>query len=263
MWQDVKVTIRQFERTDTPKKVEWINNPENNRFLHYDIPICVEKTEKWFDSHIGEETRYDAVIEVDGTPVGTIGLLCIDRKNSKAEYYSTPPITLVGVVEYIKKRDHAVSYLLLKDIFPQNAVDIGLMSKDGVKGVLYKFFRWKEKRLYTVSDHIGCMSQANVDYVVKHNPEVDPKIVEICPNCIEVIDKSVDEQTRKQIRERYGIPLDKRGFVYGGNLGKPQGIPFLIKHMHKCKDMENVFFLIVGDGTEYGLPESYQNSQYG
>lgn len=87
MWQDVKVTIRQFERTDIPKKVEWINNPENNQFLHYDIPICVEKTEKWFDSHIGEETRYDAMIEVDGVPVGTIGLLSIDRKNRKAEYY--------------------------------------------------------------------------------------------------------------------------------------------------------------------------------
>lgn len=87
MWQDVKVTIRQFERTDIPKKVEWINNPENNQFLHYDIPICVEKTEKWFDTHFGEETRYDAVIEVDGTPAGTIGLLSIDRRNSKAEYY--------------------------------------------------------------------------------------------------------------------------------------------------------------------------------
>lgn len=83
----MKVTVRQFERNDIPKKVEWINNPENNQFLHYDIPICVEKTEKWFDSHIGEETRYDAVIEADGVSVGTIGLLNIDRKNSKAEYY--------------------------------------------------------------------------------------------------------------------------------------------------------------------------------
>lgn len=83
----MKVTIRQFERTDIPKKVAWINNPENNQFLHYDIPICVENTEKWYDSHKGEETRYDAVIEVDGFPVGTIGLLSIDHKNSKAEYY--------------------------------------------------------------------------------------------------------------------------------------------------------------------------------
>ena len=83
----MKISIRKFERFDIPKKVEWINNPENNQFLHYDIPICVEKTEKWFDSHQGDESRYDAVIEVDGVPVGTIGLLSIDRKNSKAEYY--------------------------------------------------------------------------------------------------------------------------------------------------------------------------------
>jgi diamine N-acetyltransferase len=83
----VEITIRKFERTDIPKKVEWVNNPENNQFLHYDIPICVEKTERWFDSHLGEDTRYDAVIGADGVPVGTIGLLSIDRKDSKAEYY--------------------------------------------------------------------------------------------------------------------------------------------------------------------------------
>ena len=81
------VTIRRFEKSDIPKKVEWVNNPENNQFLHYDIPICVEKTEKWFDSHLGQTDRYDAVIEVDGVPVGTIGLLSIDQKNKKAEYY--------------------------------------------------------------------------------------------------------------------------------------------------------------------------------
>ncbi len=86
-WREVKISIRKFERSDIPKKVEWINNPENNRFLHYDVPICEEKTERWFDSHQGDESRYDAVIEVDGVPVGTIGLLSIDQKNSKAEYY--------------------------------------------------------------------------------------------------------------------------------------------------------------------------------
>lgn len=83
----MRVTIRKFDKLDIPKKVEWINNPENNQFLHYDIPISVEKTEIWFDSHLGENNRYDAVIEVDGVPVGTIGLLSIDRKNHKAEYY--------------------------------------------------------------------------------------------------------------------------------------------------------------------------------
>lgn len=87
MWLDVIVSIRKFERQDIPKKVEWINNPENNKYLHYNIPISVEGTEAWFISHEGDTNRFDAIVEVSGVPVGTIGLLSIDRKNSKAEYY--------------------------------------------------------------------------------------------------------------------------------------------------------------------------------
>lgn len=171
--------------------------------------------------------------------------------------YSTPPITLVSPIEYVKKRDGAKTYLLLKDIFPQNAVDIGLMRKTGLKGLLYKHFRKQEKKLYAISDRIGCMSQANVDYVRKHNPEVNPAIVEVCPNSCDVIDMSVDENARKQIRVKYGIPLDKKVFIYGGNLGKPQGIAFLIECLKRCKGIEYAFFLIVGDGTEYHLINDY------
>jgi glycosyltransferase involved in cell wall biosynthesis len=171
--------------------------------------------------------------------------------------YSTPPITLVSAIEYVKKRDGAKAYLLLKDIFPQNAVDIGIMSKRGIKGLIYKNFRRQEKKLYQISDRIGCMSQANVDYVLKHNPEVDPSIIEVCPNSFDVVDKSVNAETRKQIRAKYGIPEDKKVFVYGGNLGKPQGIPFLIECLKKCENIADAFFLIVGDGTEYHLIEDY------
>ena len=174
--------------------------------------------------------------------------------------YSTPPITLVAAVEYVKKRDGAKTYLLLKDIFPQNAVDIGIMNKSGLRGLLYKHFRRQEKKLYRISDRIGCMSQANVDYVIKHNPEVDPKIVEACPNSIDVIDKSVDAETRRAIRAKYEIPQDKKVFVYGGNLGKPQDIPFIIECMKASSSIEEVFFVIVGDGSEYGKLEEYVKS---
>lgn len=174
--------------------------------------------------------------------------------------YPTPPITLVEPVKYVKKRDNAITYLLLKDIFPQNAVDLGMMHKTGLKGFLYRYFRNKEKELYATSDFIGCMSQANVDYVMKHNPEISPDRVEVCPNSIKVIDKSVDGATRTAIRIKYGIPLDKKVFIYGGNLGKPQGIPFLIQCLEKAKDVPKAFFLVVGNGTEYGLLERYAKS---
>lgn len=171
--------------------------------------------------------------------------------------YPTPPITHVETVKYIKQRDHAKTYLLLKDIFPQNAVDLGMMSKSGFKSIIYRYFRNKEKELYAVSDWIGCMSQANVDYVLKQNPEVDPRRVEVCPNSIEVFDKSVDDKTRNEIRTKYGIPLDKKVFIYGGNLGKPQGIPFLMQCLEKCRNVQDAYFFVVGNGTEFGLLEKY------
>lgn len=174
--------------------------------------------------------------------------------------YSTPPITFCNAIEYVKRRDNAKTYLLLKDIFPQNAVDIGMMSKSGIKGHLYKFFRNKEKKLYGLSDYIGCMSPANVEYVKQNNPEIDNYRVEVCPNCIEVVDKSINEEERRSIRKKYDIPLEKRVFVYGGNLGKPQGIDFLIECLHSQENSKDNYFLIVGDGTEYGKIEEFVKS---
>lgn len=174
--------------------------------------------------------------------------------------YSTPPITFCKAVEYVKRRDGAKTYLLLKDIFPQNAVDLGMLSTKGLKGLVYKYFRAKEKKLYKISDSIGCMSEANISYVLKHNPEIEASKVEICPNSIEPVDLSLSQTERICIRKKYGIPLDKTVFVYGGNLGKPQGIDFMLKCLHSQRENSRVFFLIVGNGTEYAKIQRYINT---
>ncbi len=175
--------------------------------------------------------------------------------------YSTPPITLVKVIDYVRKRDNTKTYLLLKDIFPQNAVDIGMVNKTGLKGLLYKFFRQKEKKLYAASDYIGCMSQANVDYVLRHNPEIKADTVEVCPNSVEVTDMRVSTDVRDEMRRKYGIPLNKTVFVYGGNLGKPQGIPFLIQCLKSQIKNQDAYFLIVGNGTEFRKLEQFFSEQ--
>lgn len=175
--------------------------------------------------------------------------------------YSTPPITIVNTIKALKKKLGAATYLLLKDIFPQNAVDIGMMKKSGIYGLLYRYFRNKEKKLYRVSDHIGCMSQGNVDYVLNHNPEVSGDRAEVCPNSVDAQDMRVDELTRTEMRSKYGIPADKKVFVYGGNLGKPQGIPFLIECLRAQKDRTDAHFLVVGDGTEYKKLKEYVSTE--
>ncbi len=174
--------------------------------------------------------------------------------------YSTPPITFTKVIKYAKKRNpKAMSYLMLKDIFPQNAVDLGMLSTKGLKGLLYRSFRNKEKELYRVSDYIGCMSPANVKYLLMHNPELNPNVVEIAPNSYD-IPKNNHKVDAVDIRTKYGLPIDKPIFIYGGNMGKPQGIPFLIDCMNAVKDRDDCHFVVVGDGTEYSKLNAWVNS---
>jgi glycosyltransferase involved in cell wall biosynthesis len=175
--------------------------------------------------------------------------------------YTTPPITLQKAIEYVKKRDNAITYLLLKDIFPQNAVDLGIVRKSGVRGLLYKYFKSKEKRLYELSDYIGCMSQANVEFLLEQNPEISPDIVEVCPNSIEPIAIEKNQQKVKFVREKFKIPHDCTVFIYGGNLGKPQGIDFLIECLRANKNNDQVYFVIAGSGTEFNKLKAFFDSE--
>lgn len=188
--------------------------------------------------------------------------------------YSTPPITFPKVIEYLKSANpSAKTYLLLKDIFPQNAVDLGMMSTSGLKGILYKVFRKKEKKLYALSDHIGCMSPANVKYLLAHNPELTSDRVEVSPNSVELhlvetaenadgcLAETSETAEIDSIRVKYGLPTNVPVFVYGGNLGKPQGIPFLIQCLDANANREDCHFVVVGDGTEYAKLESWNKAK--
>ena len=190
-----------------------------------------------------------------------IGTLLLERQFDKAikrywgnikfdlVLYATPPITFNKVIERVKNRCGCRSYLMLKDIFPQNAVDLGMMKQGGF---LHKMFRKKEERLYEISDRIGCMSPANCEYVLKHNPSIDPNKVELCPNAIEPIDiPDLSDSERDQLLNKLEIPIEKTLFIYGGNLGKPQGIDFLLKVVEANEANTDSHIVIVGDGTEF------------
>lgn len=167
--------------------------------------------------------------------------------------YPTPPPIFSHLIGWCKKRySGSISYMMLKDIFPQNAVDLGMMSPGGVT---HRFFKKLELATMHASDYIGCMSPANVEYVRAHYPSLPPSRIEICPNTSfpTTLNESHDGQ---EIRCQLGLPIDKVLFVYGGNLGKPQGIPHLLDCIRACQGKE-AHFVIIGKGTEYGLVDHY------
>lgn len=156
----------------------------------------------------------------------------------------TPPISLVQVAIWLKKKSNAKVYLILRDIFPQNAVDLGMMKKGGF---LYRFFRQKERKLYEISDSIGCMSKGNIDYVKKYNPEIVISKLHLLPNWQKKI--SLNFENRSLLRMKYGFD-NKFVIIFGGNIGLPQKLENILEVAKLYKENDNVLFFIVGQGTE-------------
>ena len=167
----------------------------------------------------------------------------------------TPPITLANIAEWIKRKSHSKIYLVLRDIFPQNAVDLEMIKP---KGPIHWYFRKKEKKLYDMSDKIGCMSQANIDYIIKHNSEIDPTKLHLLPNW-EQMHKHENSEDLENIKLKYNI-ANKFVALYGGNIGKPQKLENIVKLAAACSDIKDIAFLIIGKGTEYEKISNMVNS---
>lgn len=158
--------------------------------------------------------------------------------------YATPPISLNGVVEFSKKHFNAYTFLMLKDIFPQNAVDLKIIKKSSL---IYKYFAAKEEKLYRISDYIGCMSQKNKDYLKKYDLSIQKKS-HVFFNSVKINNKNTKETFDSH---------EYTTFLFGGNMGKPQNINYLLKIIESLKTYPKSKFIIVGKGTEKEVVENY------
>lgn len=179
----------------------------------------------------------------------------LNHKEFNLILYATPPVTIAPVVEFLKKTNKKASaFLLLKDMWPQVAIDVGMLQERGIKGVLSKVLRTYESRMYKVSDLIGCMSPANQEYVSKHHPEISSEKILVCPNSMEPFDPP---NSKTNLRVKYNINPKDIVFLYGGNIGKMQGIPFLCECLTATERYKNGKFVICGKGTEYAFLQDY------
>ena len=148
-------------------------------------------------------------------------------------------------VNCLKKRFGAKQYLLLKEYWPQDPVDLGAMSEGGF---VYKVLKYVEKTMMNNADFIGASSPAGIKYVDERYPENTAKC-EVCPHC--ETPREVDKTVRAQVLEEFGIPTDKTVFLYGGNFGLSQGIDDMVACIKAASENKDVFFAMLGSGTEY------------
>lgn len=155
----------------------------------------------------------------------------------------TPPITLTNLSYRLKKKYHAKIFLILRDIFPQNAIDLGILSKYNPS---YYLFRAMEKKLYRVSDAIGCMSEGNIEYLLKHNKKITRSKLFLVPNWTAV--SKTDVAPESNFARKYDLN-DKFIVLFGGNLGAPQRVDNIIEFYKIHKDKEDLIILVIGRGT--------------
>lgn len=165
-------------------------------------------------------------------------------RNFDVVLFESPPVTTGSLVGWLKARFGCRSYLMLKDIFPQNAVDLSIIRK---YSPIYYYFRFLAKAQYKVADIIGCMSVANVEYVRLHNIQLPASKVELFPNTKKL--KPYTVSYNSALRHSFAIPANARVFLMGGNIGPPQYVDLLCKVVVACKNDDDIFFLFVGRGT--------------
>ena len=161
--------------------------------------------------------------------------------------FQSPPLTMHKAVKWAMKKYHAKSYLMMKDIFPQNGLDIGLYTKTNP---MYIYFKREEKKLYEISSKIGCMSDGNIKYLQENNPYLDPNKFEIFRNTVKITNEKMPDKEKEKIRNKYGLKKDDVVAIFGGNFGKPQGLDFLLDVIEKYKDNNKIKFVLIGRGTE-------------
>lgn len=157
-----------------------------------------------------------------------------------AVIWYSPTIFLGPFIWYLKKRNICPSYLILRDIFPAWALDLGILKK----GLVYYFFRIFEKFQYSVADCIGVQAAGNLDYFNTW-PNFAQKKMEVLQNWLSpkpISRCSIDIST---------LPIAGRNiFVYAGNMGIAQGMGDLLDLAEASLCRNDIGFLFIGRGSD-------------
>ena len=154
-------------------------------------------------------------------------------------WYS-PSIFFGPLVWFLKLRSSCKGYLILRDIFPEWLIDLGIMKK----GVAYFFFRAVARFQYSVADCIGVQTHSNLAYFKKWL-DSSQKLVHVLDNWLSENRRDCENYPRVD-----SLFPGRKICVYIGNMGIAQGMDILIDLADELRDRTDVGFLFVGRGTE-------------
>lgn len=154
-------------------------------------------------------------------------------------WYS-PTIFLGPMVSALRRAGSCRSYLILRDIFPEWAVDMGLLGRR----LAYRIFKRVEYYQYSVADVIGVQTPANLAYFDSWM-QPPKRQVEVLQNWF-----ADAPNVGASLSVADGPLAGRTIFVYAGNMGIAQGMDILIDLAERLHGRRDIGFLFVGRGSE-------------
>jgi len=161
--------------------------------------------------------------------------------------FHSPTIFFGALIRRLKSLWGCPAYMILRDIFPQWAVDAGILRR----GLVWRFFRWKEVEQYEVSDVIGVQTPGDLKYFQRSFPHNKKYQLEVLYNWTAL---DAPDLTPAHYRADLGL-RDKIVFFYGGNLGVAQDLENILRLARSLVNHPEIYFLLVGEGSEAGRLE--------
>ena len=161
-------------------------------------------------------------------------------KELDAIVWYSPTIFFGPVVKVLKSASNCPSYLILRDIFPEWTLDLGILKR----GPVYYLFKLVAKYQYSVADIIGVQTTSNLKYLDNWVKKPNRKL-EVLNNWL-----SVANRQKNSISLTGTCLHDRKIFVYIGNMGIAQGMDILVDLAESMRNRRDVGFLFVGRGTE-------------
>jgi glycosyltransferase involved in cell wall biosynthesis len=154
----------------------------------------------------------------------------------------SPPLPL-AITAYKVKKFYKAKYILnLHDIFPQNAIDLGVLKNK----LIIKFFERMERNAYQNSDLIVVPSNSHKQFL-EEKRNVSAQKIQVIHHWLD-INPFLQLQKTGKFRKLYNLK-DKFVFLFGGVIGPSQGLDLLIKIADRIKEKKDIVFLLVGDGS--------------
>jgi glycosyltransferase involved in cell wall biosynthesis len=154
-------------------------------------------------------------------------------------WYS-PSIFHGPLVQALKRHSRCQSYLIIRDIFPEWAVDMGLMGR----GLPYRVFDAVARYQYSVADVIGVQTPGNLAYFDRWQQQ-QRRTLQVLQNWL-----GKPAQARCPIRLDQTALAGRQVFVYAGNMGVAQGMDIVLDLAKQLQSRVDVGFLLVGRGGD-------------